>query len=215
MTPLFIAGCVACVLFLAGTVNAEYVGRTELLRICKPLASVGFLLAAAGAGAFNSTFGTVIFVGLVFCLVGDVLLMWQAKGPFMAGIFAFLLGHVAYLFAFAMRGQHNIAAVVALVAVLPVAVFTLRWLWKGISELKVPVIAYVVVISLMVMTAVGTFAFAVNWPILLGAVLFFVSDLFVARERFVESSFFNRAVGLPLYYGSQLFIAYAAGTATL
>ncbi|MFT6400350.1 MAG: putative membrane protein YhhN [Bradymonadia bacterium] len=215
MAPLFIAGCIACVIFLAGTVNAAFSGRTELQRFCKPLASAGFLVAAIGAGAFSTTFGTVIFVGLVFCLIGDVLLMWKEKGPFMAGIFAFLLGHVAYLLAFVMRGQNGLTAVLALIAILPIAVFILRWLWEGISELKIPVIAYIVVIALMVTTAVGTFGFAASWPILLGAIAFFVSDLFVARERFVGSAFFNRAVGLPLYYGAQLTIAYAAGTAAL
>lgn len=215
MSPLFIAGCVACVFFLAGTLNAEFSGRTELLRVCKPLASIGFLVAAVGAGAFGSTFGTVIFVGLVLCLVGDVLLMWQEKGPFMAGIGAFLLGHIAYLIAFGMRGLHGLTAVIALVAVIPLAVFLLRWLWEGISELRVPVIAYVVVISMMVAAAFGTYGFAASGPILVGAILFFVSDLFVARERFVDSTFTNRAVGLPLYYGAQLIIAYAAGTAAL
>ena len=43
--------------------------------------------------------------------------------------------------------------------------------------------------------------------ILVGAVAFFVSDLAVARERFVRSSFLNRAWGLPLYYGGVILLA--------
>lgn len=45
-------------------------------------------------------------------------------------------------------------------------------------------------------------------PVLLVAPLaFFVSDLAVARDRFVEPGFVNRFVGLPLYYGAQIVFA--------
>ena len=43
--------------------------------------------------------------------------------------------------------------------------------------------------------------------VLAGAVLFFLSDLGVARDRFVSPGVWNRAVGLPLYYGAQLLLA--------
>lgn len=41
----------------------------------------------------------------------------------------------------------------------------------------------------------------------LGSVLFVVSDIFVAREKFVKSSPTNTVVGLPLYFVAQLLIA--------
>ena len=31
--------------------------------------------------------------------------------------------------------------------------------------------------------------------------------LFVAKDRFVQSAFQNRLIGLPLYYGAQLMLA--------
>ena len=42
---------------------------------------------------------------------------------------------------------------------------------------------------------------------LVGAVMFYGSDLAVARDRFVAPGFSNRAWGLPLYYAAQLVIA--------
>ncbi len=42
--------------------------------------------------------------------------------------------------------------------------------------------------------------------------LFYLSDLFVARERFVTSAFVNRLVGLPLYYGGQVLLALSVAT---
>ncbi|MCP4006145.1 MAG: lysoplasmalogenase, partial [bacterium] len=43
--------------------------------------------------------------------------------------------------------------------------------------------------------------------ILLGALMFYVSDLAVARDRFVATGFDNRIWGLPLYYCGQLVLA--------
>ncbi len=40
-----------------------------------------------------------------------------------------------------------------------------------------------------------------------GATLFYFSDLFVGRERFVTSSHLNSILGLPLYYFGQILLA--------
>jgi len=42
-----------------------------------------------------------------------------------------------------------------------------------------------------------------------GGVLFFASDLAVARERFVARAFSNRVWGLPCYYAAQLLLTFA------
>lgn len=43
------------------------------------------------------------------------------------------------------------------------------------------------------------------------AVLFYVSDLFVARQVFIRRSFLNPALGLPLYYAAQYLFASTVG----
>ena len=48
-----------------------------------------------------------------------------------------------------------------------------------------------------------------NPRFLAGAVLFFASDLGVARDKFVAPGFPNRAWGLPAYYAGQLLIAWS------
>jgi uncharacterized membrane protein YhhN len=42
-----------------------------------------------------------------------------------------------------------------------------------------------------------------------GAALFYLSDLAVARQRFVAPGFENKLIGLPLYYAGQLLLASA------
>lgn len=45
--------------------------------------------------------------------------------------------------------------------------------------------------------------------VLVGALLFFVSDIAVAKARFVERRFIDRLWGLPSYYAGQLCIAWS------
>ena len=80
----------------------------------------------------------------------------------------------------------------------------------------VPVTLYMVVISVMVAGAWAAFR---NprvrrlgaWFILVGAVFFYVSDIFVAHQRFVIEQFYNRLIGLPLYYTAQFLLAFSVG----
>ena len=44
-----------------------------------------------------------------------------------------------------------------------------------------------------------------------GALLFYISDIFVARQRFLKAEFVNRLIGLPLYYGGQFMLAFSIG----
>ena len=94
-----------------------------------------------------------------------------------------------------------------------VAAAVLRWLWPGLPRpLRLPVIAYVIAIAVMVVTAAGTVADR-GPGLLAAAAVFAASDVFVARERFVHSTVANRLLGLPLYYGAQLVLALSVAAA--
>ena len=68
-----------------------------------------------------------------------------------------------------------------------------------------PVIAYLLAIGLMVSIAGGAATFSPS--LLVAALLFAVSDVLVARQRFVSPGIANRLVGLPLYYAAQVLFA--------
>lgn len=175
--------------------------------IFKPLASTGFILTAWFAGALESTYGTWVFIGLILGMGGDVCLMWRARAPFLAGIISFLLGHLAYVVAFAVRGIDLLALSLTAVAGVFVGWVVARWILPHAGALKAAVVAYIVVISTMVALAGGTVGLDFSWLILLGSVAFFLSDLSVARDRFVSQEFANKIWGVPLYFGAQLLIA--------
>jgi uncharacterized membrane protein YhhN len=203
LAPIALTGLsVILVLWSEGT------GRQWGRRLFKPLASVGFVLCALVAGATSTLYGRWILVGLVLCLVGDLFLLSRQRRPFRVGLFSFLMGHLAYAVAFLVRGVDWLWVAAAAVILTTIALPVGRWLLPHVSAgMKPPVLAYIAVISVMVALGAGAFG-ATHLPTLLTApVAFYLSDLAVARDRFVQRSFVNRLWGLPLYYAAQVMFA--------
>jgi uncharacterized membrane protein YhhN len=154
--------------------------------------------------------GAWIVAGLVLSLTGDVCLVLEHG--FKAGILAFLLAHLAYVGAFhAVVPALHWPVVLAVPMLLASAVAT-RWLWPHLGRLRPAVLAYIVAITLMAWGALAVVR-AGQAPVLTaaGALLFYVSDLAVARDRFLARSFANRAWGLPAYYSGQVLLALSIG----
>jgi uncharacterized membrane protein YhhN len=204
----------ACLVALAGLVRAEMQADRAGRFLWKPLASISFVVIPIVTGAAFHDGAEVarwLTAGLVLGAIGDVLLMYESERAFLGGLVAFLLGHLAYVVAFARvvpppRWIEG-AMLGVLAAALVAAAIVLRWLWPRLGSMRIPVIGYVAVITAMVLGGV-----AVRNASLLataGAVAFYASDLAVARDKFVVKDKWNRAIGLPLYYGAQLLIAWA------
>lgn len=194
---------------VAGLLAAEWRGSRAGVWVAKPLASTGFIALALVCGALETRYGRWVLVALALGWLGDVLLIPKRSRPsFAAGLGSFLLGHLAFFVAFLVRGVAWPWLAGAALAAAALAAPVLRWLWPSVpSTLRGPVVAYVAVISAMVAAAAGAFGAGAGALLLAGALGFFVSDLAVARERFVAKSFSNKLWGLPLYYAAQLVLA--------
>lgn len=202
-TALWACACVAALLVADGF-GVPYIGG-----VAKMAASTGFLLLAVQAGALRSRYGVALWAGLFFSWWGDLFLIW--KETFLLGLVAFLLGHLCYSVAFVLHGVRwgaVLAAVLLLVLwVLPVIFWLSPHLSGEAAALAAPVYAYMAVITGMVALSVGARYRGGVWAMVIGAVMFYVSDLCVARQAFVEPSYLNRLIGLPLYFGGQLVLA--------
>jgi uncharacterized membrane protein YhhN len=188
-------------LSLLGLLWAERQSRRRARAVFKTLCSLGFLLFALSFG-LDSFFAQLIFAGLLLSALGDVLLLFRSNRAFLAGLAAFLLAHLMYLAAFVQIGSPKLWG---LLLVLGAGYFWLRWLWPYLGSWKAPVLAYGGVISLMLWAGLGV----QRSEIWLGAVLFYLSDLFVARQRFVVRAPLNALLGLPLYFTAQYLLASA------
>jgi uncharacterized membrane protein YhhN len=205
------AWSVATALAVAALLFFERSGQAAGVWLAKPFASTAFIAVALAAGALQSTYGCAILLGLVLSWLGDVLLIPRGRPHlFLAGVLSFLAGHVAYAAAFVARGVDAGAFAAAALGAGAVAIVVLRWLGAHVpADMKVAVPAYIAVISLMVTCATASFAAQGNPWIPVGAVGFYLSDLSVARDRFVASEFVNRLWGLPLYYAAQVALAWS------
>ena len=194
--------------FLVLLLLAEQRGSLRGKWLTKPVASAGFLWLALAQGAMHSAYGRAVLVALLLSFLGDVLLIPKDKRIFLAGLVSFLLGHVAFGAAFLLRGVAPPPALIAAALLAPGVLWVALWLRPHLKgAMRIAVAAYVLVISAMVALAAGTFGHTFDPRILVGAILFFLSDLFVARNRFVAPGFINRLLGLPPYYAAQLLLA--------
>lgn len=199
----------SCATGVALALVAEWSGRSALQWVGKPLAALSFVAAALYWGAWDTTYGKTILVGLCLGAIGDVLLIprWHARA-FMGALNLFLLGHVAYVVAFSALPLHGLSAALAAVVMVVVGIAVAIWLLPHVSEdLRTPVLTYFGVIGVMVVTAVSAVGAGASVLLALGAVGFAASDVAVARERFVRSGLVNRLWGMPLYFASQMALA--------
>ncbi|MBK8254463.1 MAG: lysoplasmalogenase [Polyangiaceae bacterium] len=144
--------------------------------------------------------------GLFLGAVGDVFLE-ISKNLFVAGLVAFLLGHIAYVIAFFLDEKRLKPAL--LIPPLALGGLVIWQLWPGLGALKVPVVVYMFVICAMAWRAAARLSMTRGdtvWA-LAGAVLFLISDSTLGFHRFGGSFPGARAVILVTYWAAQMCIA--------
>jgi len=185
--------------------------------VTKPLLSALFVLTALSVPHENPNYYGFVLAGLLFCMAGDVfLIFFLSRKLFMAGLVSFLTGHILYSIAFFSLGSPGMLTVIIAVISLAVSTAVFIWLRPYLGAMIIPVIAYIAIITLMVIGAaalVGNehLTFTGRALVFCGAILFYVSDIFVARHRFVKNEYINRLAGLPTYYAAQFMIAGSIG----
>jgi len=207
--------CVAFVLLCALLYFEKMQNRTGLVPT-KGCLSLLFIIAALVQKDPLSAYFAFVVTGLIFCLGGDVFLALPQKKAFMLGLVSFLVGHVFYVIGFFSVVGFSGWTWVSLVLTGAVSSLVYVWLRSHLGKMKGPVIGYMVVITVMVCAASSVLAatdlsFSGRIMLFAGAVAFYFSDVFVARDRFVKNEFVNRLVGLPMYYAGQFLIAFSLG----
>jgi uncharacterized membrane protein YhhN len=203
-----------CAVACGVLVFAEWRHDQRLRMITKTIASLAFV-AVAVLGMRDSDYARWILAGLAFGVIGDLALLGSSNRAFLVGLVAFLFGHLAYVVACAqVRSPIDWITDAHAYAMIPIAVAltALQWLWPRLGSMRIPVVVYMLAIVAMMIGAIAVGRASVlptRSYLVAGAALFFASDLAVARDKFVEKSFTNRAWGLPAYYAGQLLIAWS------
>ncbi len=196
------------------------------VKILKPLCTILVILTCAlsftrPTDSYDTLYTWLILAGLVLSLVGDVLLIPQDNPrAFLGGLVAFLLAHMMYIIAFAhlqfgvLEAINVPGEVIAAIVLAIVAVLVYRYLSRGLGAMRLPGIAYMLVISLMVHRAVAVVLVhpgPATQPglIVAGASLFYISDAILAANKFRLGGQMPhyRLWNLSTYYTGQLLIA--------
>lgn len=146
----------------------------------------------------------LLVIGLFFCMMGDGLIAVS----FVAGLGAFLIGHLFYLSGFLKATR---ASKRHLLAIVPIAIYAFvigrqliaSLLIQGNDQLVLPVIFYMLAISLMALSAVLTG----NLQAIAGSTLFIISDSILSWNMFVSAIPFSDLFIMSTYYAAQFLIA--------
>jgi uncharacterized membrane protein YhhN len=204
------------IIFLCGLLFYEKKKNRAPLLIAKSILSLLFVMTALLQPRPVPAYYHYLLVGLIFCLIGDVCLALPQEKAFRTGLVAFLIGHVFYILSFSSLTQISHWISIGLFIFLGMSAFIFFWLRPHLKSMLIPVLIYIVIITVM-----GVGAWAVSWKssfrisgralILAGALCFYFSDVFVARDKFIKEEYLNRLLGLPLYYAGQFMLAFSIG----
>lgn len=217
IVAILLLGCAAEAIFIV----LERKGKLLAALLLKSAASLSFVFSGAMAlGITNDPpFAKLVLAGLALGALGDIclnlrfLLTARAKPVFMAGIAAFLLGHIAYLSALITRAPN--ALFFALPASALAALLIVRFVLARVEvqgTLRIFGVVYLCIVILMAACAVALFALAPSDPahalFAFGGALFAASDVLLILNQFGKRPYpAFRILNLSFYYLGQVCIA--------
>lgn len=206
-------------LIQAAFIYFEHKEKYVLAAILKGTASLFFVTIGiiAATQAIDTAFSTLVLIGLVLGLVGDVLLNLRFVFPkigskiFLVGVLSFLVGHILYLSAIIPVSSSLIYAIPIGVVVAAVILILIFMKLKVKLSYKIFGILYLGAISVMTVIAIGN---VITNPMTstiiyaIGAVFFLISDVVLIFNSFGPKQLFPlRITNLTFYYLGQILIA--------
>lgn len=207
MKRLLVPSAICSAIFLAFIVDPHLPGAS-FAAVFKVSSIALLALLAAVAGRRK-----LLVLALAFSGLGDLLLDVRRLGSlgpeqlFLFGLVSFLVAHLFYVALFVKaRSQIGISAVrkVACIVVVAVAAASLAVLWPGLKEMRIPVLAYSLVLTAMALTAQRS---RFGTLVAVGALSFVASDTMLAMSIFGHPFPGSRVLVWITYYAAQALIA--------
>lgn len=204
LIPLIIVSAALAIL-------SEQLGHFNSFVLLKPLTTVLVIMLLCVRNEFQlPSYAKLILIGLVFCLLGDSLLLFEQF--FVPGLSAFLLGHLIFLRAFSSLGGFKFRALpLLLISMATVAIYL--WLLPELGDTRIPVGVYMVVLGTMVWQGICLWLWNPNpftKMVAFAAILFMISDTIIAVNKFIAPSDYASVAILITYWFSIGFLAYSS-----
>lgn len=142
----------------------------------------------------------ILLWALVFCWLGDTILLFPTY--FLGGLVAFLIGHLLYIrLLFPSKKIHPFGSILLILYGTGMAY------WLGVHldvALRIPVFAYLFVITNMGILAIGQKGTeSKRFWLALGGILFILSDSFLAWNKFIEPFAGSGVAVMSTYIAAQ------------
>ncbi len=148
----------------------------------------------------------LMLIAFFFSMLGDSFLMFKGEKYFMFGLGSFLITHIFYIFVFSRnRLKANLLSRISLLLFSGIMLFILQ---KNISNsLLIPIIIYMITITVMAISASERNTNTESYRlVLMGAILFVLSDSLIAIDKFVIPIPFSTILIMGTYVLAQYLI---------
>lgn len=204
----------------AANIFAEFEIVAGINFFVKPLICISLAIYLFRKTDLKSGFNRLILWGLILSLAGDCFLLFAGTDPnyFMLGLVSFLIAHILYSLAFYrdFKNDPQASKKFGHVMLFCMGVFSLSYysmIRNFLNELRIPVMAYMFVISIMAILSgyryrrVNALSFNL---IYFGAILFVISDSALAYNKFVGQYPYSGIIIMVTYMLAQFLITLGA-----
>ncbi len=149
--------------------------------------------------------GKLLAAGFFCAAAGDMILEIDTGSLFVAGLTAFLIAHLFYMMVFTRRPCLTATRLWTVAAMLVYGCILGLYLYPSLSDMRIPVLIYLVII--MGMGAAAAIGGKNHFLAIAGAWLFILSDSLIAVDRFSFPVPKSSLLIMVLYYTGQYMIA--------
>lgn len=191
---------IVLVIFFAIDLFLIFNNQTELRYFTKPiLVPVLILIYIAQLKSEKMQLDKFFLLGLMLSFFGDLLLLFE--WGFLPGLGSFLIAHLFYIISFKQKNQKRISEFWPVILSIYASIL-LVFLFPYLKEMKIPVIIYATVIATMMYNAIKT----QNRNLIIGALLFLISDTLLAVFLFLQPLAFLNVLVMVTYLLAQWFL---------
>lgn len=175
------------------------------------LTGIANLFFAFKSDNYNKKFCIIMVIGLFFAMLGDIILNIE----FIFGALLFAVGHIFYFAAFCQILKFKLTDLIAgAIIFIPSALFILLapFFNFGDNIMLIVCLLYALIISLMVGKTIANLIREqnlLNIILVIGSVLFFISDLMLLLNVFGGLPEITDILCLATYYPAQCFLAFS------
>jgi uncharacterized membrane protein YhhN len=155
-----------------------------------------------------------IIPALGFSWMGDIILTWQEKLFFLAGLISFLIAHIFYMLTFYHETRFLKETILKkkpylIVPYALIVIFFLSKTYQKLAWLVIPVGLYCIVLASMSLMALNRYGNVRNVSFMLtyiGSLLFMFSDFMIGWTVFYHDLAYSRIIIMTTYIAAQYLI---------